>query len=70
MRAKLAAFQAEHGHCRVPRNHPADPKLGQWVSKQRAHKKKLAAGNPSPGITAERVAKLDELGFELIVGKS
>ena len=68
MRARLAAFKAEHGHCRVLQNHPADPelsaKLGMWVSDKRRYKKRLDAGNPSPWITAERVAKLDALGFE------
>ena len=64
MRAKLAAFKAKHGHCRVPRKHPADPKLSGWVSTQRKCKKKLEAGHPSPQITAERVAKLEALVFE------
>ena len=66
MRARLAAFKAEHGHCRVPRNHVADPKLGTWVKNQRAYKKRLDTGHPSPQITAERVAKLDALGFEWV----
>ena len=64
MRARLAAFEAEHGHCRVPRKHPADPKLGNWVAKQRQCKKKMDGDDSSPGITAERVVKLDALGFE------
>ena len=66
MQARLAAFKAEHGHCWVPRNHPADPKLGTWVKNQRAYKKRLDTGHPSPQITAERVAKLDALGFEWV----
>ena len=65
-RARLAAFKDEHGHCRVPINHLADPKLGRWVKNQRAYKKWLAAGRPSPQITAERVAKLEALGFEWV----
>ena len=64
MRAGLAHFEAEHGHCRVPQKHPADPTLGRWVSSQRVAKKKMDGGNPSPGITAERVAKLEAIGFE------
>ena len=44
MLAKLAAFKAEHGHCRVPCKHPPDPKLGRWVASQRKlHKKRLDA---------------------------
>ena len=64
--AKLVAFRAMpgHGHCRVPNGWPADPKLGKWVGSQRKYKKRLDAGHPSPGITKERVAKLDQLGFE------
>ena len=62
MRAKLVVFEAEHGHCRVSQRR--DPKLGTWVSTQRKCKKKLEAGQPSPGITAERVAQLEALGFE------
>ena len=53
-----------HGHCQVPRDWPADPKLARWVNTQRRNKKRLDAGHPHPRITAERVAKLDELGFE------
>ena len=69
MRARLAAFEAEHGHCRIRAIHLADPQLGTWVSKQRQLKKTLDAGHPSPQITAERVAKLEALGFEWVVGK-
>ena len=63
MRARLAEFKAEHGHCRVPRNNPADPKLGNWVGNQRRCKKRHAS-DPSPILAAERVAKLEALGFE------
>ena len=64
LRARLAAFKAERGDCRVLQKYPADPQLGSWVTKQRQRKKKLDGGHPSPGITAERVAKLDALDFE------
>ena len=68
MRVRLAAFKAEHGHCRVPRSHPADPKLSRWVENLRPCKRRLDAGHPSPKITAGRVAKLEALGFEWFVG--
>jgi hypothetical protein len=64
--SNLVAYKAEHGHCIVPRSHRAeDPPqcLGLWVAKQRAYKRKLDRGEPSDGLTAERVAKLDALGF-------
>ena len=64
MRARLAAFKAEHGHCRVPAKHVADPKLGRWVDTQRKFKKRLDADPPNPYITSERVAQLEALGFE------
>ena len=64
MLAKLGDYHAEHSHCRVPMKHLADPKLGRWVTTQREYKKKLDAGHPHPQITEERVAKLDQLGFE------
>ena len=71
MRARLAAFKAEHSHCRVHVKYPADFKLGMWVTKQvikqrEFTRKKLATSHPSPRVTAERVAKLEALGFELV----
>jgi hypothetical protein len=53
--AQLAAYKAQHGHCNVP--HHSDPKLSRWVRTQREHKRE------TPGISMERVARLDELGF-------
>ena len=41
-----------------------DPKLGRWVSAQRKAKKDLDAGSSKPGITSERIAKLDAIGFD------
>ena len=63
--SNLVAYEAEHGHCLVPRNgHKAtDPPLGTWVSTQRSLKKKLDRGEPCGRMTVERVAKLDALGF-------
>ena len=39
------------------------------VNTQRRNKTKLAAGGPKPRMTAERVAKLEALGFEWVVFK-
>ena len=62
MRAKLAVFKAERGHCRVTKKD--DAKLYGWLSKQRRFKKWLDAGQPNQkgGITVKRVAKLEALG--------
>jgi hypothetical protein len=61
--ARLAAYKAEHGDCNVPRGWAEDPRLGTWVNSQRKYKKALDRGEPIPGITVERAAKLDALGF-------
>jgi hypothetical protein len=42
--ARLAAYKAEHGDCSVPRRWAEDPRLGNWVSKQRRLKPKLDRG--------------------------
>jgi hypothetical protein len=69
--AKLKAYKAAHGDCNVPRCWTEDPRLGRWVDKQRELKRKLDRGEPSEGMTAVRVAKLEALGFtwELSVGR-
>jgi len=43
--ARLQAYVAETGHCRVPANHVTDDgfKLGAWVSKQRAKREIMTA---------------------------
>ena len=56
MMAKLRAFKQEHGHCRVPRCYK-DSKLANWVKNRRSEKKREV-------LSKERVAKLDEIGFE------
>ena len=54
---QLKEFQKEHGHCNVPEKHPGG--LGSWVRHQRRGGKK-----ESQGGNAERVRKLEELGFQ------
>jgi hypothetical protein len=61
--AKLKAYKRKHGDCIVPQRWAEDPSLGTWVKDQRAGKKKLDRGEPSEGMTAARVAKLEALGF-------
>jgi hypothetical protein len=62
---QLVAFKAmpAHDHCNVPRGYPANPQLGEWVSRQRQQKKKYDAYPATSQLTAERVAKLEVLGF-------
>ena len=65
--AELAAYKAMpgHGHCNVPNfaNARADSLLGKWVRAQRKQKIKYDADPAASSLTAERVAKLEELGF-------
>jgi hypothetical protein len=61
--AKLKQYHEIHGDCNVPQSWPEDPALGIWIMTQRACKRKLVRGKPSPGMTAARVAKLDALSF-------
>ena len=61
--ARLAAYNAAHGDCSVPKFWATDPGLGTWVSKQRTLKGRLDRGEPSEGMTAERAARLTALGL-------
>jgi LSD1 subclass zinc finger protein len=67
--AKLIKYKAEHGHFNVPRVWPEDKRLSNWVTNQRANKKKLDRGDPNTRgaggahMTAARAAQLDALGF-------
>jgi hypothetical protein len=60
---KLKAYKRRRGDCSVPQGWAEDPPLGSWVNNQRTLKKALDRGDPSLGMTAARVAKLDKLGF-------
>jgi hypothetical protein len=61
--ARLAVYKAAHGDCNVPRSWAEDAPLGGWVHNQRKCKKALDRGDPSPGMTAARAARLEALGF-------
>jgi hypothetical protein len=61
--AKLETYQLQHGDCNVPTVWAEDPGLGIWVNNQRQRKKALDRGDPSPGMTAARAAKLEVFGF-------
>ena len=53
---ELSKYQAEHGHCKVPRKHRL---LSRWVERQRQKKGELSG---------ERVQKLDGIGFDFSEG--
>jgi len=54
--AELVAFHEEHGHCRVPTKKPEVQALCKWCYSQRHFRR-------DGKLLAERVAKLDALGF-------
>lgn len=58
----LVAYKNEHGDVRVPRQYEKAPKLSEWVTEQRRQCKARLEGKSS-AMTAERMAKLDQLGF-------
>jgi hypothetical protein len=60
---KLEAYKREHGDCNMPQGWAEDPRLANFVQRQRVEKKVLDRGGASPGLTAARVAKLDAIGF-------
>ena len=47
----------------MPRGWAEDPRLGTWVNTQRKCKRKVDRGEPSPGMTVARAARLEALGF-------
>jgi len=53
----LEAFKQEHGHCNVPATNPDNPRLGFWVSNQRAARRMSM-------LSRERIRQLEALGFE------
>ena len=54
--SELVTYKREHGHCNVSQYDEANRSLGKWVNKQR-----IAFNNGN--LSAERVGKLNELGF-------
>lgn len=53
----LRAFKLREGHCNVPEDYDQDRELGVWIHTQRAYSRMSK-------LSAPRVAKLDELGFD------
>jgi hypothetical protein len=60
--AEVAAFKASHGHCEIPTTYPENPKLGRFVNAMRAQRNRGT-------LSAERIAKLDAIGFAWASGK-
>jgi len=59
---ELRHFVAEYGHAEVPMRWTENPKLSNWVSKQR-HQYKLVTSGKSSRLNQERIQMLNSLGF-------
>ena len=55
----LKKFKEEHGHLKIPRNHPY---FGNWPNWQRTQYKLYRSGKASK-ITKDKVDKLISIGF-------
>ena len=60
---QLCEFKAHLGHCLVPSQYSANPKLGRWVNTQRNKYRLHQEGKPSP-MTADRIRELESIGFD------
>ena len=63
MYAALVEYTAKHGDCNVPFSYADNPKLGKWVSTQRARYK-------SNKLSPDRIKRLEDIGFEWSRGGS
>ncbi len=59
---ELVRFREGHGHCFVPHAYPCNPKLSQWVRKQRHQRKRKEKGLHST-LSDEREEMLTNSGF-------
>ena len=60
---ELIEYKNANGDCNVPQNYP-NQQLAIWVKEQRKKRKNFDKGDKSLKMTPERIAKLDEIGFE------
>ena len=60
---ELIAFKHQNGHCYVPQRYEHNKALSKWISNQRKHYKLSCQGKPWK-IKQERIAALEEIGFE------
>ena len=59
---KICEYKIQFGHCQVPQQYSANPKLGQWVSRQRSNYRKHTE-EEATSMTAEHIRALDGIGF-------
>jgi len=61
--SELLEYKEKHGNCTVPRNQQ-NKQLGAWVINQRVFYRRYKQGKKDAYITAERIQKLEAIGFE------
>lgn len=59
---EVRQFVAEHNHCLIPENYPANEALGKWAAQKRKQKKRLDEGKTTK-LSSDRIRQLDDLGF-------
>eukprot|EP00538_Stauroneis_constricta_P004302 CAMPEP_0119562418 /NCGR_PEP_ID=MMETSP1352-20130426/20381_1 /TAXON_ID=265584 /ORGANISM="Stauroneis constricta, Strain CCMP1120" /LENGTH=789 /DNA_ID=CAMNT_0007610813 /DNA_START=77 /DNA_END=2446 /DNA_ORIENTATION=+ len=59
---ELVDFQAQYGHCKVPRRYPTNTQLAIWVKCQRRQRQLNRSGERT-ALTPDRESRLDALGF-------
>lgn len=60
---QLKEYKVKHGDCLVPTHYADNPRLGRWTHTQRHQRRQQVKGKRSC-ITEERIALLDEIGFQ------
>ena len=64
---ELQEIHQIHGHCRVPQIYPHNPSLGNWVSGTMRREFKQRENGKESWLTVERIAALNNLGFDWVV---
>jgi hypothetical protein len=59
---ELLNYKSEHGDCNVPYDHPENPRLSQWVKRQR-HQYKLKKQGKYSNLSDDRQGLLGFVGF-------
>jgi len=59
---ELLNYKSEHGDCNVPYHYPENPRLSQWVKRQR-HQRKLKIQGKYSNLSDDRQTLLEVVGF-------
>ena len=61
---QLGEYKVQFGHCLVPRQYSANPRLGTWVRYRRARYRKSTEEENSTCMIAEHIRALEGIGFD------